>query len=880
MIDRGLKRIPSSIREQIRRRTIVLILFFSVFLLSCSGNNGKDHAKEEAMPEEALENTDLSSAAAMKIIPDFKAELLYEAPRKSQGTWVSLAIDEQGVMYASDEYQQGIYKIEILQDDTAISKVQVSKLVLPATGAQGLVWFRKSLYANVNGSGLYRMSSRRKDGFLDEMKFLGGPESASDHGNHALVPTSDGSGLYVVNGNHTPLPVKYTSRVRNWKEDILLTRQWDAQGHAMGILAPGGYIARIDGEAKHWDILSVGYRNTYDIAIHPNGEIFTFDSDMEWDMGMPWYRPTRILHVVSGSDYGWRSGSGKWKDFYEDSAPSVLDIGPASPTGVLFGTGARFPEKYQKALFALDWTYGIIYAVHLKPQGASYSATAEEFLSGRPLAVVDAVIGKDGALYFITGGWGNDTKLYRVTYTGSASIEPISYKDDTVGLASRNIRHRLEAFHGHSDPNAVAAAWPYLADEDRFIRNAARVAIEFQPVSSWIARARKETRPQAIITATVALARAGDSTFLHDALAMLERLDFAALNEQQKLGYLRGLALVFMRLGKPEHVCQRISDRLISSLAGQEEKVNVELVRVLIYLQDVRVIAKALDLIKNSVSSPAPDWSSIVKRNANYGGTVQQMLDNPPPSNKLEYLFMLRDVKEGWTLAQRKVYFSMINEMAGAMGGQSYWGFLERMREEALSRAPEEDRLALSDIVSRPIAKAPPFEIKPVKGPGRTWLVETALGAVNKPSKRNFEQGRNVFFAIGCASCHRFNGMGGDIGPDLNAVGNRFSVNKIIEDIIRPSETISDLYSSYVVKLKSGRSLEGLVVKEEGFTKVYGRNPGKAPDIIPSSEIVSIEPVGISQMPEGLINSLNEEELRNLIAYLQSGGNREDAVFK
>ncbi len=860
---------------------IMPTIFLLVFLFSCSPN------EEQAQGDHSAQTSDLNKpeevpSGDIRTLPYFKAELLYEVPRKSQGTWVSLAIDEEGNMVASDEYRQGMYRIDIQKSDDGKTKVQVSRMVLPATGAQGLAWFKKSLYANVNGSGLFRMSASQKDGILDEMKFLGGPQSPSDHGNHALVPVADGSGLYVVNGNHTPLPEKYTSRVLNWKEDILLSRQWDARGHARGILAPGGYIARIDRDARNWDILSVGYRNTYDVAVHPNGELFTFDSDMEWDMGMPWYRPTRILHVVSGSDYGWRSGSGKWKDFYEDSHPPVLDVGPASPTGVLFGTGAKFPEKYQKALFALDWTYGTIYAFHLKPKGASYTATAEEFLSGHPLAVVDAVIGKDGAMYFITGGWSNDTKLYRVTYTGDASTAPARYSEESEGLAARKTRHHLETFHGHRDAGAVAAAWPYLADTDRFIRNAARVAIEFQPVSGWIGRAKAETRPQAVITATVALARAGDSTYIDDALTLLEKLDFPTLDNLQKLGYLRAFSLSFMRLGKPDGaVCQKIADRLTKFLPDEDERVNVELVRVLIYLKDSRVIAAALDLIQSSKTPPPPDWGTTIKRNNSYGSTIQHMLDNPPPVNRLEYLFMLRDLKEGWTIDQRKTYFSMINEAAGAMGGESYWGFLERMREEALLDVPDEDRVALGDIISKPIAKAPPFEIKPVKGPGKNWTVDDALQVVDKPSgTKNFEQGRNAFFAIGCASCHRFDGMGGNVGPDLGAVGNRFSIQKILEDIIDPSATISDLYGSSRVTLNSGRSLEGLVVKDEAFIKVYSRDPARAPDIVSASGVASVEPVPVSQMPPGLINALNADELRSLIAYLRSGGDPHHAVFR
>ena len=87
-------------------------------------------------------------------------------------------------------------------------------------------------------------------------------------------------------------------------------------------------------------------------------------------MNTPWYRPTRVCHVVSGSDFGYRNGSGKWPTYYPDSLPPVVNIGPGSPTGVAFGYGAKFPAKYQDALFICDWSYGKLYAVHLKPDGA------------------------------------------------------------------------------------------------------------------------------------------------------------------------------------------------------------------------------------------------------------------------------------------------------------------------------------------------------------------------------------------------------------------------------------------------------------------------------------------------------------------------------
>ena len=98
---------------------------------------------------------------------------------------------------------------------------------------------------------------------------------------------------------------------------------------------------------------------------------------MEWDAGSPWYRPTRICHAVNGGEFGWRNGSGKFPSYYADTLPAVVDIGPGSPTGVISGSGAKFPSKYQSAIYALDWTYGSIWAIHLKPEGSSYKAVRE-----------------------------------------------------------------------------------------------------------------------------------------------------------------------------------------------------------------------------------------------------------------------------------------------------------------------------------------------------------------------------------------------------------------------------------------------------------------------------------------------------------------------
>jgi putative heme-binding domain-containing protein len=820
------------------------------------------------------------------VLDGFEVQHLYDVPRSQQGSWVSLTTDPNGYLIASDQQNNGTYRIRITEDGDKPS-VEAERLVMPISGAYGLLWSFDHLYANRNGVGLFRLRDENRDGQLNLMEFLGGPAYGGEHGNHTVIETADGQGLYYVAGNHVPPPSDLNrNRVGTWAEDLLLPREWDARGHARGVLAPGGYFARINPEATEWEMVSIGYRNQYDAAINEHGELFTFDSDMEWDMGMPWYRPTRLVHVVSGSDYGWRSGSGKWPEYFEDSLPPMLNIGPGSPTGVEFGTGAAFPAKYQQAMYAFDWTFGTIYAVHLTPDGPTYKAEAEEFLTGSPLPVTSGTIGTDGALYFVTGGRNQDSQLYRVIYTGDESTAPAEPMDDPEARAARELRHSLENFHGIEHSNAIDTAWPYLSDSNRMIRHAARVAVESQPIDQWADRALTEDDPQARITALVALARTAPEEYRTDAINSLLELDLAELSTGQKLGYLRAMALAFMRLGEPDATeRERVADTLYELLPDENDDVNTELIRVMVYLRDARVIDRALALIQKERPPRVPDWSSsLLERNLDYGGVIKEMIETPPPTVELGFAFMLRTLREGWTIDQRREYFTFINEAAGRFGGSSYAGFLEDMRSEALRNSTEEEREAVADITGVSLAQQPDFEIKPAEGPGRDWTLDGAMqtlsGHLNTGSDRDFEQGRNAFFVTSCAACHRFDNYGGDIGPDLSSVNRRFSTRGLVEKIIDPNILISDQYSSSVVTLRSGERITGLVVDRGDDLEIYTRNPDDPPTVVSRDEVQSREHADISQMPPGLINPLNEDELRDLIAYIMSGGNPDHEMFK
>ncbi|MEQ1851874.1 MAG: heme-binding protein, partial [Chthoniobacteraceae bacterium] len=345
----------------------------------------------------------------------FKVELLYTVPKAEQGSWVSMTVDKKGRLLCGDQYG-ALYRLTppaIGSNDAA----KVEKLDVNIGGAHGLLYAHDSLYVMLNekgapeakglASGLYRLKDKDGDDHFDSPVLLSECSGGGEHGPHSMQLAPDGS-IYFNCGNHTKLPANLaTSRaaMNSWDEDHILPRMWDGRGHARGILAPGGYICKTDPEGKKVELFCLGFRNEFDFAFDANGEIFAYDADMEWDIGSPWYRPTRITHCVSGGDSGWRSGSGKWPVYYPDSLPAAVDIGPGSPTGTIFGTGAKFPAKYQRALYGNDWTYGTMYAVHFTPDGAGFKAVKEEFVSAKPLPLTDVVIHPtDGAMYFAIGG--------------------------------------------------------------------------------------------------------------------------------------------------------------------------------------------------------------------------------------------------------------------------------------------------------------------------------------------------------------------------------------------------------------------------------------------------------------------------------------------
>ncbi len=844
----------------------------------------------------------------LQVADGFQVDLLYTVPKEEQGSWVGITYDDKGRLITTDQYG-GIYRITLpATDSDAEPQIEQLDITLPdsplsdhersdeyrdgITGAHGVLYAFDSLYLMVTENflkqGIWRLRDTDGDDRFDEYTHLRSLNGRGEHAPHSLVLGPNGESIYIAAGNFTdPAPGLELSRPVSYGEDHLLPRLWDARGHAHGRFAPGGWVARMDPDGETMEMFAQGFRNQFDIAFDANGELFTFDSDMEWDIGMPWYMPTRINHIVDAGDYGWRSGAGRWPEYYADSLPAVIDIGPASPTGTIFGTGAKFPAKYQRALFAADWTYGTLYAIHPIAEGATFSGEKEEFIAGKPLPLTDLTINpQDGAMYFLVGGRRTQSALYRVTYTGKGKTDPGPPVRPT---RMAQLRHRLESFHAPgTTPDAIEQVWSHMGSEDRFVRWAARTAIERQNPSNWAERALDEKDPGTAVEALIALARVGPDRHQSEILKSLSRIDLAGQPLDRKHAILRAWQLAFTRMGPPTPSDRDLALAELDDLFPHANAdVNRMLAELLVYLDSPTIVGKIVPLLKvaepDGQAAEELGGAALIARNDRYATALKKASESRPDRQQIAYAYVLRNATVGWTPELRHEFFVWFSTTHEWRGGASFAGFISNIRHDALDLViDDEQRTLLADLSKTPVHTFAAGAVAP-KGPGQIYTVDAAMELFQRPlTNRKFYRGKSMFTATACIVCHRFNYDGGGIGPDLTGAGNRYTVRDLLESIIEPSKVISDIYEAERFETENGNVLIGQIVGEENGNYMVMNNPFAPEQKRPLNpkDIVSRTKHDQSLMPPGLVNGLNGNELRDLVAYIISGGNEEDPMFE
>jgi putative heme-binding domain-containing protein len=261
------------------------------------------------------------------------------------------------------------------------------------------------------------------------------------------------------------------------------------------------------------------------------------------------------------------------------------------------------------------------------------------------------------------------------------------------------------------------------------------------------------------------------------------------------------------------------------------------------------------------------------------------MENAPTQEEQIAHAKSLRFASAGWTPELRERYFKWVCLRAPTYkGGASFDLFMSDIRRDAEAGLSEAEKTALKPILeAKPDVKTPQFTFTPRPFVKNYTVadIEGLLGA-GLEGGRNFANGRNLFGAAACFACHRFGQEGGAIGPDLTSVGGKYSPRDLLTHIIEPSKEISDQYGQLEVTLNDGSKVFGRIMNLKGDGIILNINmmDPNAQQTIARKNIKSMEQSKTSMMPPGLLNTLKDTDILDLMAYLLSRGNAEDPMFK
>jgi putative membrane-bound dehydrogenase-like protein len=366
----------------------------------------------------------------------------------------SMTLDPRGRVVVSG---RGYIRILIDDDHDGRADRAIEFADGPKDGAQGMLWEGSSLYFTGAG-GLRRYRDENGDDKADgPSELIRAVRTGGEHDAHAVKRGPDGW-LYLLCGNSSGIDPSFaTLPTSPVKKPI------------------AGCVLRFTPDLKNSEIVADGFRNAYDMDFNPEGELFTFDSDNERCVSLPWYEFTRFYHVIPGGNYGWqapqRAQWWRFPPYFCDVVAPVAPLGRGSPTGVVCYRHVQFPEHYRGGFFLLDWTFGRVYFVSLQRAGSSYTCRKELFLESvgdngfAPTAAVVHPV--SGDLYISIGGRGTRGAVYRIRYTkGGRSL-------DALGLA----RLRVRPFTSDWRPDLASELLRKSSDTDSLKRLRALVQI-------------------------------------------------------------------------------------------------------------------------------------------------------------------------------------------------------------------------------------------------------------------------------------------------------------------------------------------------------------------------------------------------------------------
>lgn len=360
-----------------------------------------------------------AESAAGPVLLDDRFELpagfhVYRAasPELTGGSY-DITFDGEGRLLVGDG--NAIRRLRDTDNDGVYDEFEGIASGLGWRGPQGLLVQGDRLYA-VGGDGL-QLYDGYKSGRIVHRGRLGQEfKTGGDHDLHTILRGHDGW-LYLMAGNGAGIEGR--KHITEANSPML----WEREAS----------VFRLDPEGKHWECIAAGGRNPPGLGQNYLGELFSFDSDMEWHVGLPWYKPVRLSHWAVGSDHGWQE-VGAYPNYFIDGVNPVMEAGRGSPNWGAFYEHNQYPTTYRNAFLVCDYrskresndqyaTTGRLVSFFLERDGAGWKARMEVLARPKPgardaqdrpvnFALVDLEVAPDGSLLLSDHNQG----LWRIFY--------------------------------------------------------------------------------------------------------------------------------------------------------------------------------------------------------------------------------------------------------------------------------------------------------------------------------------------------------------------------------------------------------------------------------------------------------------------------------
>ncbi len=677
-------------------------------------------------------------------------------------------------------------------------------------------------------------------------------------------------------------------------------------GNAFHGTGEGG-VFRIAADGTQLHRVARGMWNPFGLCVRDDGEVFATDNDPGESP------PCRLLHIVEGGDYGYNRRYGAdafhpfsgWNGERRGTLPMVHPTGEAPCGAVALGRGLIVPS----------WSDHRIDFLPLSRQGASFTAKRLALVQGDPFfrpTGIAAVPGEDAWVVadWVDGrypvhGMGRVWKL-EIDRQGAASwLGPLDLEPPTEAA---KLAEALRSGAGEVAGFDRAKLFPLAADPDPFLARSALQALS-REAAAWTAKTVGTLPPGERLSAILSLRlvpglKAAEAEswmrvfladadpavsfealrWIGDASAAALRSEVEALLGRSDLDFERFEAALAARnvlLGKPE-AGVRDPELLLAKVrdAASPPRIRAMALRLLPSASlksaadgrpPVKTFPKGLtlelldELLATGESSLSLEVVRTLGDQPAVAGTRLAALAADtarPPQLRAEAVAALQPVSEahrGLLLSLTRDPEAQVHEEAlRALRGLEFGDEeMARLREVAVAH-PE-----CGDAVRAVVEPSFLAANRPAPAQVAAWLQR--LAAV--PGPADLEAGRRIFHASRfafCAQCHRRDGRGQVVGPDLSQPRDR---SFLLESILDPNTTIAPEFLPRQLDLKDGSSFTGIRLRsstQEVMRDIYGQNRA-----FPLDQIVGVRELESSFMPAGLAFGLTDRELRDLLAYLE-----------